>query len=95
MDANSKVGPQVIIGDPHPMSQNGELLLDFVQRNNLIICNASDLCEGKRITINGIEESILDYFIICQEMYMFLLSMKIDEKQVIQERKLHHLIIIY
>ena len=87
MDANAKVGWDVIEGDPHPTSNNGELLLDFVKRNNLVICNASDLCEGKitrkRITINGTEESIIDYIIVCQEMFMFLKSMKIDENNVL------------
>ena len=83
MDANAKVGWDIIEGDPHPTSQNGQLLLDFVTRNNLIICNASDLREGKiarkRNTVNGAEEEILDYIILCQEMFMFLKLMKIKE----------------
>ena len=75
MDANAKDGCDIIEGDPHPTSQNGQLLFDFVRRNNLVICNTSDLCEGKitckRITINGTEESIIDYIIVCQDMFMF------------------------
>jgi hypothetical protein len=86
MDANAKVGWDIIEGDPHPTSQNGELLLDFVRRNNLVICNASDLCEGKitrkRVMINGTEESIIDYIIVCHEMFMFFMPMKIDENNV-------------
>ena len=83
MDANAKVGWDIIKGDPHLTSQNGQLLLDFGIRNNLIICNASDLREGKiarkRNTVNGAEEEILDYIILCQEMFMFLKLMKIKE----------------
>ena len=33
----------------------------------------------KRITVNGTEESVLDYFIVCQELFTLLSSMKIDE----------------
>ena len=34
---------------------------------------------AKEITVNGLEESILDYFIVCQEMFSYLSSMVIDE----------------
>ena len=68
MDANAKVGLDVIKNDPNQISSNGEYLLDFTERNNLIICNATDMCEGtitrKRVTINVSERSVLDYFII-------------------------------
>ena len=44
MDANAKVGLEVIKNDPNQMSSNGEYLVDFTERNNLIICNATDMC---------------------------------------------------
>ena len=85
MDANAKVGSEIIKNDPHKMSGNGELFLDFIARNNLIIGNSTDLCEGsitrKRVTVNGTEESILDYFVFCQELFLLLNSMKVDENQ--------------
>ena len=85
MDANAKVGCEIIKDDPNKLSGNGEFFLDFVARNNLVIGNATDLCEGritrKRVTVNGIEESILDYFVFCQELFLLLKSMKIDENQ--------------
>ena len=50
-----------------------------------MICNAKDLCEGTitrtRKTVIGSEISVLDYFIICQELFFLLCFMKIDEKQ--------------
>ena len=53
------------------------------ERNNLVICNKTDLCEGaitrQRETVNGSERSVLDYVILCQEMFSFLSNMKIDE----------------
>ena len=83
MDANAKLGPEIIRSDPHPRSANGDLLIAMCERNNLIICNAADLCQGvitrQRITVSGTERSVLDYFILCQEMFSFLSSMKIDE----------------
>ena len=83
MDANAKVGCDIIKNDPNQMSGNGQMLLDLVSRNNLVIGNSTDLCDGtitrKRKTVNGIEESVLDYFVMCQELFLLLCSMKIDE----------------
>ena len=41
-DANAKVGPNVIFGDPNQQWPHGRKLMDMVERNNLIICNSSD-----------------------------------------------------
>ena len=45
------------------------------------------MCEGKitrrRVTVNNIEESIIDYIIVCQEMFMFMISMKVDANNVL------------
>ena len=83
MDANAKLGKECIALDPHPRSSNGDLLFEFCERNNLVICNTTDLCQGtitrQRNTVNGVEKSILDYFIVCQEMFSYLTSMVIDE----------------
>ena len=46
MDANAKVGSQVIKGDPHKMLNNGKLMLDIIERQNLIITNGLDTCKG-------------------------------------------------
>jgi hypothetical protein len=83
MDENAKLGPEMIKSDPHPRSGNGDLLIAVWERNNLVIRNAADLCQGvitrQRVTVSGTERSVLDYFIVCQEMFTFLSSMKIDE----------------
>ena len=106
-DANAKVGPTFIKRDPNEMSQNGKFLIDLISKNNLILCNSLDLCDGtltrERETINGKEESILDYVIICQEMHRFISSMKIDKnnalcryskrnKEIVIKKSDHHLI---
>ena len=87
LDANTKLGKSVIKDDIHDMSPNGQLLYDVIERDELVICNALDACQGsitrRRSTINGIEESILDYFIICQDLFVYFSSMKIDSSNVL------------
>ena len=46
LDANGKLGSDVIKGDPNEMSANGNLLMDLVLRQNLIVVNATEKCEG-------------------------------------------------
>ena len=86
MDANAKVGNKIIKNDPHDVTNNGKLLLDLVEHQNLIIFNALDMCSGvitrERIFEKKIERSVIDYIIICEGMYEFLLEMMIDENRV-------------
>ena len=85
MDANAKLGPEVIKNDPHEQSPNGELLLGLVVRNNLVICNATALCEGlitrTRVTVNGAEQSVIDFMLVCEEMFSYMEKMTVDEKK--------------
>ena len=46
MDANAKVGKDVLRGDPHKMTGNGKLMLDMLERQNLTILNSLDICKG-------------------------------------------------
>ena len=83
MDSNAKLGPTIIKGDPKPKSENGKLLENVISENDLIVVNASSICEGTitryRKTINGEEESVLDHFIVCREMFKIIKRMVIDE----------------
>ena len=87
LDANAKVGDEIIPGDPNQQSKNGKLLLEMVQRQTLILLNSSDLCQGKitrhRVTKTGIEKSILDYVIVCETLYRNLVKVLIDEIEYI------------
>ena len=48
MDANAKLGPNVIEGDPHEQSENGKLLHEIIVRNALIVMNnMKTKCIGK------------------------------------------------
>ena len=46
MDANSKMGPDLIPGDLHEQSENGKVLADIIERHGLIIGNAMPKCKG-------------------------------------------------
>ena len=37
MDANSKLGPEMIAGDPHTQSENGKILAGIISRNALVV----------------------------------------------------------
>ena len=83
MDANAKIGWNYIKNDPHNTSENGQILLELIDRQCLKILNCSPKCEGvisrQRITIDRIEQSVIDYVITCDEMSSFLSKMTIDD----------------
>ena len=70
LDANSKLGPMIISGDPHPQSKNGKLLEDLVNDNDLVVVNRLDICQGKitrfRKTIKRTEKSIIDFLLFAK-----------------------------
>ena len=86
MDANAKVGFEIIKKDPHCQSQNGRLLVGLIERQNLFILNTSELCEGvitrHRKTINGDEKSVIDYIVVCDFLLQYLERMIIDEPRI-------------
>ena len=46
MDANSKLGSDLIKGDPQEQSPNGKLLADIISRHSLAVLNAHNQCTG-------------------------------------------------
>ena len=85
MDANAKIGNEIINGDPHEMSPNGKLLMDLISRKQLVVVNCTDKCTGviTRTKVKGksTEQSVLDYFIVCQDLYSLVQGMWIDEQR--------------
>ena len=86
LDANAKVGNVAIPYNPQEnISPNGQLLLELIERNQLILVNASSKCHGKLTRVKtkkGItEKSILDYFIVCQSFYNLINEMVVDEEK--------------
>ena len=83
MDSNAKLGSKIIPGDPKEKSENGKLLEKIVNENDLIVVNGTELCNGTitrhRKTINNIEESIIDHFIVCKDFFKLVVNMTVDE----------------
>ena len=85
-DANSKLGPTLIQGDPHAQSGNGKILAGIIQRNALFVVNNSEeKCAGKltrqRSTKKRKEASIIDFVIGCDDIYDMITQLTIDEKR--------------
>ena len=85
LDAISKVGPNLIPGDPHEQSDNGKMLAKLIEDHDLVLVNGSEICKGlitrRRKTINSIEESIIDFVIVSRDLYLMLTSLVIDEER--------------
>ena len=87
MDANAKLGKKYIKEDKHDISNNGRLLLSLVERLNLVVVvvNSTSKCLGtitrmKKVN-DKVEESVIDYFIVCQDFNVFVNSMTIDSER--------------
>ena len=85
LDANSKLGSTYIANDPKPQSPNGKILAGILERNELVVANGlSQKCEGRitrrRTTVESVEESIIDFVIMSQELADYVVSLKIDEQ---------------
>ena len=86
-DANAKLGPDILPGDPHPMSENGKLLEGMIRRQNMVIVNKSSKCKGgpitrKRLVEGKIEESCIDFILVSNGLEQYLVSATIDENRI-------------
>ena len=85
MDANSKLGPKYIPGDPHAMTPNGALLAGVIERHALCVGNGAKECKGtitrKRTTRNRIEQSVIDIVLFSNDLRKHLVSMHVDEER--------------
>ena len=72
LDANSKLGPELIPGDLHPQSPNGKILASLIYRNNLTIGNSMNCCQGLitrvRKTKVSEEKSVIDFIFLSEEL---------------------------
>ena len=85
-DGNLWGGESVVLGDPRPQNKNGRLFELFLERHpQLTIVNNLPICEGvitrRRIANNKVEESVLDFFLVCNKVLPFVTNMVIDEKK--------------
>ena len=84
LDANGKVGGDIVNCDPHD-HPNGQLLLDLIERKTLVLVNGTDKCAGvitrMRVKNGKVEQSVIDYFLVCQSFYNLIISMIVDEER--------------
>ena len=87
-DANAKLGQELIENDPHTMSENGRLLADMINRQNLFLINSSDRCEGgpitwrRTVTSKEPEASCIDFIMTSMDLAKELDSALIDSDQL-------------
>ena len=83
MDANAKVGKDIISRNNHITSNNGKLLLDVIDRQDLLIANSLDICKGIVTRVrefeNRTEKSTIDYILTCRALAKDMTEMVIDE----------------
>ena len=87
MDGNLWGGPELVKNDPNQCNNNGKMFKTFLEDNpQLTIANNLDSCEGSltrvRKTSKKVEESILDFFLICDTLKHFVTQMVVDEEKM-------------
>ena len=85
-DGNLWAGDRIVPGDPRSQNKNGKLFEQFLKRNpKLTVVNSLPICEGlvtrSRNKDGLIEESVLDFFIVCSSVLPFVSRMIIDESR--------------
>ena len=86
MDANAKLGPKYIQGDPHKQSTNGRILSGLVERHALCVVNGvKDKRKGiitrEKHTVLGVEKSVIDLVIISSDLVEHMTQIHIDEER--------------
>ena len=85
LDANSKLGPDLVPGDKHEQSANGSLLAGIIARHSLIIGNSLNKCKGlitrRKATKDKVEESTIDFVIFSADMLEHVDAITVDEKR--------------
>ena len=71
--------------DPHERSNNGKILADILEWHNLTVLNSLDVCSGtitrERVADDKLEQSVIDYIIVCDSMLKHVKSMTVDEER--------------
>ena len=85
-DGNLWAGNGIVPNDPRPQNRNGKLFEQFLSRHpHLSVVNSLDLCEGlitrSRLRDGKLEESVLDFFVVCNLILPHITRMVIDEQK--------------
>ena len=71
---------------PRPQNRNGKLFQEFLERHpHLSVVNSLPQCVGlitrSRVCKGVTEESVLDFFVVCNRVLPFVKKMVIDDKK--------------
>ena len=85
-DGNLWAGEGIIPNDPRPQNRNGKLFQQFLELNpHLTVVNSLSLCEGlitrSRFREGRLEESVLDFFVVCHLVLPHVTRMVVDEER--------------
>ncbi|CAL4124685.1 unnamed protein product, partial [Meganyctiphanes norvegica] len=83
--------------DGEKTDENGRLIINMIEKNNLILLNLDDKCNGKytwRREGKVESKSAIDFVIMNEKLYKEFIDMNIDEKQEIIDLSDHNLISI-
>ena len=78
-DLNSWLGPHLLPGDLHSQNRNGK----YFSENQLTCVNSLPITQGlitrPRKCFNEVKQSTIIFYVVCQRVLPFVLSMKIDD----------------
>ena len=86
MDGNLWAGPELIQNYPMNATKMDKCSKIFLKLLQLTVVNNLDVSAGlitrRRQTVRKFEESILDFYVVCDKMLPFLEKMTVDEEQI-------------
>ena len=100
MDGNLWAGSEIIKGDPKTQNRNGKMLQEFLEINtNLNVTNALPQWEGTITRVRNMknkrQESVLDFFIVCDEILPLVTKMKIHEEDDLEIKRYKQTVVKY
>ena len=84
-DLNAWLGSRIIPNDPRDQNKNGKIMEDFLIRNQLTVVNSLPKCKGLitriRKCLDKYQESVIDFFVVCELVLPHVVSMEVDDKK--------------
>ena len=100
LSEHKPIDNMLIVGDfnghigslgPQPPNSKGKKMLQYVDRNNLNILNLDPRCSGEITRKQNDAESVIDFFLINENLYNSFIQMTIDEEGAICNFSDHNL----